>query len=83
MGRTSDALELAVVCNSFSMGGTAKVAITYALHYDRTWMRPRAMALTELGVLADYPRRATGQYRPLSTREQSEARMAALRERVG
>jgi glycosyltransferase involved in cell wall biosynthesis len=45
-------LELAVVCNSFSMGGTAKAAVTYALHHDRARVRPRAIALTEPGVRA-------------------------------
>jgi glycosyltransferase involved in cell wall biosynthesis len=45
-------LELAVVCNSFSMGGTAKAAVTYALNHDRARVRPRAIALTELGVRA-------------------------------
>jgi len=45
-------LELAVVCNSFSMGGTAKAAVTYALHHDRDRVRPRAIALTEPGVRA-------------------------------
>ncbi len=45
-------LELAVVCNSFSMGGTAKAAVTYALHHDRDRVRPRAIALTEPGERA-------------------------------
>jgi glycosyltransferase involved in cell wall biosynthesis len=45
-------LELAVVCDSFSMGGTAKAAVTYALNHDRTRVRPRAIALTEPGVRA-------------------------------
>jgi glycosyltransferase involved in cell wall biosynthesis len=45
-------LELAVVCNAFSMGGTAKAAVTYALNHDRARVRPRAIALTELGVRA-------------------------------
>jgi glycosyltransferase involved in cell wall biosynthesis len=45
-------LELAVVCNSFSMGGTAKVAVTYALHHDRGRVRVRAIAITEPGVRA-------------------------------
>jgi glycosyltransferase involved in cell wall biosynthesis len=44
--------ELAVVCNSFSMGGTAKVAATYALHHDRTRVRVRAIAVTDIGELA-------------------------------
>jgi glycosyltransferase involved in cell wall biosynthesis len=34
------------------MGGTAKAAVTYALHHDRTRVRPRAVALTEPGVRA-------------------------------
>jgi glycosyltransferase involved in cell wall biosynthesis len=45
-------LELAVICDSFSMGGTAKAAITYALHHDRSRVRPRAIALREPGVRA-------------------------------
>lgn len=45
-------LELAVVCNSFGMGGAAKAAVTYALHHNRTRVRLRAIALTELGVRA-------------------------------
>jgi glycosyltransferase involved in cell wall biosynthesis len=45
-------LELAVVCNSFSMGGTAKAAVTYALHHDPTRVRVRAVAVTEPGVRA-------------------------------
>jgi glycosyltransferase involved in cell wall biosynthesis len=45
-------LELAVVCDSFSMGGTAKAAVTYALHHDREQVRPRAIALTEPGARA-------------------------------
>jgi glycosyltransferase involved in cell wall biosynthesis len=45
-------LELAVVCNSFGMGGTAKAAVTYASHHDRALVRPRAIALTEPGVRA-------------------------------
>jgi len=45
-------LELAVVCNSFSMGGTAKAAVTYMLHHDRNRVRPRAIAVTERGVHA-------------------------------
>ncbi|HEV3321809.1 MAG TPA: glycosyltransferase family 4 protein [Solirubrobacteraceae bacterium] len=45
-------LELAVVCNSFGMGGTAKAAVTYACHHDRARVRPRAIALTEPGVRA-------------------------------
>jgi glycosyltransferase involved in cell wall biosynthesis len=45
-------LELAVVCNSFGMGGTAKAAVTYARHHDRALVRPRAIALTEPGVRA-------------------------------
>jgi glycosyltransferase involved in cell wall biosynthesis len=45
-------LELAVVCNSFSMGGTAKAAVTHALQHDRARVRPRAIALTEPGVRA-------------------------------
>ncbi len=46
------ALEVAVVCDSYSMGGTAKAAVTYALHHDRTRVRPRAIALTTAGVRA-------------------------------
>jgi glycosyltransferase involved in cell wall biosynthesis len=46
------ALELAVVCDTFSMGGTAKVAVTYALHHDRVRVRPRAIALSEPGMRA-------------------------------
>ncbi len=46
------ALELAVVCDSFSLGGTAKAAVTYALEHDRARVRPRAIALTEPGVRA-------------------------------
>jgi glycosyltransferase involved in cell wall biosynthesis len=46
------ALELAVVCDSFSMGGTAKAAVTYALNHDRDRVRPRAIALREPGVRA-------------------------------
>jgi glycosyltransferase involved in cell wall biosynthesis len=46
-------LELAVVCDSFSMGGTAKAAVTYALHHDRDRVRPRAIALSEPGARAD------------------------------
>lgn len=46
------ALELAVVCDSFSLGGTAKTAVTYALHHDRARVRPRAIALDEPGVRA-------------------------------
>jgi glycosyltransferase involved in cell wall biosynthesis len=45
-------LELAVVCNSFSMGGTAKAAVTYALNHDRARVSPRAIALSEPGVRA-------------------------------
>ena len=45
-------IELAVVCNSFGMGGTAKAAVTYALHHDRAGVRPRAIAITEPGVRA-------------------------------
>lgn len=45
-------LELAVVCNSFGMGGTAKAAVTYACHHNRALVRPRAIALTEPGVRA-------------------------------
>jgi glycosyltransferase involved in cell wall biosynthesis len=45
-------LELAIVCNTFSMGGTAKAAVTYALHHDRARVRPRAIALSALGVRA-------------------------------
>jgi hypothetical protein len=45
-------LELAVVCNSFGMGGTAKAAVTYACNHDRARVRPRAIALTEPGVRA-------------------------------
>lgn len=46
------ALELAVVCNSFGMGGTGKAAVTYACHHDRSRVRPRAIALSEPGVRA-------------------------------
>jgi glycosyltransferase involved in cell wall biosynthesis len=46
------ALELAVVCNSFDMGGTGKTAVTYALYHDRARVRPRAIALSEPGVRA-------------------------------
>jgi glycosyltransferase involved in cell wall biosynthesis len=46
------ALELAVVCDSFSIGGTAKAAVTYALHHDRSVVRPRAIALNRPGVRA-------------------------------
>ncbi len=45
-------LELAVVCNSFGMGGTAKAAVTYACHHNLAIVRPRAIALTEPGVRA-------------------------------
>jgi glycosyltransferase involved in cell wall biosynthesis len=46
------ALELAIVCNSFSMGGTAKAAVTYALNHDRARVSPRAIALSEPGLRA-------------------------------
>ena len=46
------ALELAVICNSFSMGGTAKVAVTHARYHDKARVRVRAIALSELGVRA-------------------------------
>lgn len=46
-------LDLAVVCDSFGMGGTAKAAVTYAVHHDRARVRPRAIALSEPGVRAD------------------------------
>jgi glycosyltransferase involved in cell wall biosynthesis len=46
------AIELAVVCHSFGLGGTAKAAVTYALEHDRARVRPRAIALTEPGVRA-------------------------------
>ena len=46
------ALEVAVVCDSFSLGGTAKAAVTYALHHDRARVKPRAIALGEPGVRA-------------------------------
>ncbi|HEU0250103.1 MAG TPA: glycosyltransferase family 4 protein [Solirubrobacteraceae bacterium] len=46
------AIELAVVCNSFGLGGTEKAAVTYALHHDRDRVRPRAIALSEPGVRA-------------------------------
>jgi glycosyltransferase involved in cell wall biosynthesis len=45
-------LELAVVCNSFGMGGTAKVAVTQALHHDPACVSPKAIALTEPGLRA-------------------------------
>jgi phosphatidylinositol alpha-mannosyltransferase len=45
-------LELAIVCNSFGIGGTAKAAVTYALHHDRACVSPRAIALTEPGLRA-------------------------------
>jgi glycosyltransferase involved in cell wall biosynthesis len=45
-------LELAVVCNSFGMGGTAKAAVTYALQHDRSRVNPRAVALSEPGERA-------------------------------
>ncbi len=47
------ALEVAVVCDTFSLGGTAKAAVTYALHHDRARVRARAIALNEPGVRAD------------------------------
>jgi glycosyltransferase involved in cell wall biosynthesis len=43
-------IELAVICDSFGMGGTAKVAATFALNHDRARVRPRAIALHELGA---------------------------------
>jgi glycosyltransferase involved in cell wall biosynthesis len=46
------ALELAVICDSFSMGGTGKAAATFALHHDRARVQPRAIALSEPGVRA-------------------------------
>jgi glycosyltransferase involved in cell wall biosynthesis len=45
-------IELAVVCHSYGLGGTAKAAVTYALHHDRARVRPRAIALIEPGVRA-------------------------------
>lgn len=45
-------LKLAVVCDSFGMGGTAKVAVTYACHHDRARVSPLAVALTEPGERA-------------------------------
>jgi glycosyltransferase involved in cell wall biosynthesis len=45
-------LELAVICDSFTIGGTAKVAATFALNHDRARVRPRAIALHELGERA-------------------------------
>ncbi|HEX5309213.1 MAG TPA: glycosyltransferase family 4 protein [Solirubrobacteraceae bacterium] len=45
-------VELAIVCDSFGMGGTEKVAVTFALHHDRDRVRPRAIALSEPGVRA-------------------------------
>jgi glycosyltransferase involved in cell wall biosynthesis len=46
------ALELAVVCNTFGMGGTAKAAVTYAREHDPDRVRPRAIALGDPGVRA-------------------------------
>jgi glycosyltransferase involved in cell wall biosynthesis len=45
-------LEVAVICDSFSMGGTAKAAVTYALHHNRSRVQPRAIALADAGVRA-------------------------------
>jgi glycosyltransferase involved in cell wall biosynthesis len=42
-------MEVAVVCDSFSMGGTAKVAATFIRHHDRSIVKPRAIALTDPG----------------------------------
>lgn len=46
-------LELAIICESFSLGGTAKAAVTHALYHDRARVRPRAIALSDdVGVRA-------------------------------
>ena len=46
------ALGLAATADSLSMGGAAKVAVTYALNHDVDHVHPRAIAINDIGVRA-------------------------------
>lgn len=46
------AIKAAIVCDSFDLGGTGKVASIFAAHHDRSRVRPLAVAVLDPGVRA-------------------------------